>query len=282
MEWLANLKPQYVVFAVVVLAAIRFFLGKKRSRAARQVAELAESLAVALALVFLVIRPFIVQAFFIPSGSMRPTLLEHDHLLVNKFIYRFKEPQHGDIIVFRSPPNASQDGAQRDFIKRVIGVPGDRIQVRGGWVEIGEKIYEGHEGREDLRALLGGEAGEGDVWVKLERDRVLVNGRQIDKRELAAAADEPGARVEIHPGAVIRNGRELVEPYIAEDPESDMVDPETGELKTVIVGQRQLFVMGDNRNDSNDSRAWGPLGRERVLGKAMFIFWPLGRIRWIK
>jgi len=280
MEWLANPKPQYVVAIVIALVLIRLAFGREKGRLARQVAETAESLAIAVGLVFLIIRPFIVQAFFIPSGSMNPTLYEgikgqraSDHLLVNKFIYRFKEPEYGDIIVFRSPPNASPDGKERDFIKRLIGRPGDTIEVRGGWVRIGDKLYEGLEGRRDLRALLGDQVSEGDVWVKLEKDRVLVNGRPIDKKTLAAIADEPGAKVEIHPGVVIRNGRELVEPYIAEDPQ-DSSPP-------VKLGPRQLFMMGDNRNNSGDSRLWGPLDRKRVLGKAMFIFWPPSRIRWI-
>ena len=79
----------------------------------------------AMALVFFIIRPFIVQAFFIPSASMHPTLLEHDHILVNKFIYRFREPKLGDVVVFKSPPEANPDGQERDFIKRVVGIPGD-------------------------------------------------------------------------------------------------------------------------------------------------------------
>jgi len=81
----------------------------------------------AMAVVFLLIRPFVLQAFFIPSGSMRPTLLENDRILVNKFIYFFREPQRGDIVVFVSPPNA--DHEQKDFIKRVVAGPGDRIFV---------------------------------------------------------------------------------------------------------------------------------------------------------
>ncbi|MBI3087655.1 MAG: signal peptidase I [Candidatus Omnitrophica bacterium] len=79
----------------------------------------------------LLIRTFIVAPFKIPSGSMRPTLLEGDRILVNKFLYRFREPQHGEVIVFRFPENP-----KRPFIKRLIAVGGDRVEIRGGRVVI--------------------------------------------------------------------------------------------------------------------------------------------------
>ena len=112
-EWLANLPIHIVVIAIVVLLAVRFALIKRQARAAKAVAEIAESLAVAMGLVFLIIRPFIVQAFFIPSASMRPTLLERDHIMVNKFIYRFREPARGDVVVFLAPPEAPHGGKQQ-------------------------------------------------------------------------------------------------------------------------------------------------------------------------
>jgi len=270
MEWLANLRWQYVIVAVIVLTMVRLALGKTKSPFGRQVAEVAESLAIAMGLVFLIIRPFIIQAFFIPSGSMHPTLLEHDHLLVNKFIYRFKEPQHGDIIVFRAPENATGDGTQKDFIKRVIGLPGDTIEVIPGYVKIGDRIYN----HVDLRAILSTETTSTEPRVRLDDGKVFVSGKEIDPKTIALDADMPGAKVEVHPGGVIRNGKLLKEPYIAEDPD----DP----FGPITVQKGKLFLMGDNRNDSNDSRRWGQLDRSRVLGKAMFIFWPLDRIRWVR
>src|SRR5215212_9566271 len=84
-------------------------------------------LIVSFALVFGFVRPFVVEAFFIPSESMVPTLRVGDRVLVNKFIYRFTEPQRGDIIVFKSV-----EGDGEDLIKRVVGVPGDKISVRRG------------------------------------------------------------------------------------------------------------------------------------------------------
>jgi signal peptidase I len=84
-------------------------------------------LLVSFVLVFGFVRPFVVEAFWIPSASMVPTLKYGDRVLVNKFIYRFTEPQRGDIIVFKSV-----EGDDQDLIKRVVGVPGDEIAVRGG------------------------------------------------------------------------------------------------------------------------------------------------------
>jgi signal peptidase I len=84
-------------------------------------------LLISFALVFGFVRPFVVEAFYIPSQSMVPTLKVGDRVLVNKFIYRFSEPERGDIVVFRSV-----EGGGEDLIKRVVGVPGDEIAVRGG------------------------------------------------------------------------------------------------------------------------------------------------------
>jgi signal peptidase I len=84
-------------------------------------------LLVSFVLVFGFVRPFVVEAFWIPSASMVPTLKYGDRVLVNKFIYRFAEPERGDVIVFKSV-----EGDGQDLIKRVVGVPGDEVSVRGG------------------------------------------------------------------------------------------------------------------------------------------------------
>ena len=88
-------------------------------------------LVVAFALVFGVVRPFVLEAFYIPSESMVPTLLVGDRVFVNKFVYRFWEPERGDIIVFRSV-----EGEEEDLIKRVIGAPGDRVAVINGVLHV--------------------------------------------------------------------------------------------------------------------------------------------------
>ena len=114
-EWLANVSTGYVIAAIAILLVARLILERYKSPIGKSMAEVVESAMIAIALVFLLIRPFVVQAFFIPSPSMSPTLMEGDHILVNKLIYRFREPKAGEIIVFRAPPEASNDGVEKDF-----------------------------------------------------------------------------------------------------------------------------------------------------------------------
>ncbi|MCL6584770.1 MAG: signal peptidase I [bacterium] len=112
--------------------------------------EYLEAIVIAIALA-LVIRTFVVQAFKIPSGSMIPTLLIGDHILVNKFIYRFEKPERGDIIVFKYPQDPS-----RDFIKRLIGKPGDTLEIRNKQVFInGKPLYEPYVIHEGGEAAVG-------------------------------------------------------------------------------------------------------------------------------
>jgi signal peptidase I len=156
-------------------------------------------LAVSFALVFGFVRPFVVEAFWIPSGSMIPTLEINDRVLVNKFIYRFTEPDRGDIVVFQSVEDPKQD-----LIKRVVGLPGDRIAVRSG--------------------------------------RLIVNG-------------EPQK-----------------EPFTNERfPDRSFFAPTT-------VPKNHVFVMGDNRANSQDSRVFGPLPEKNIEGEAFLRFWPPSRI----
>ncbi len=173
--------------------------------------EYAEAIIIALVLA-LVVRTFVVQAFKIPSGSMENTLLVGDHILVNKFIYRFREPARGDVIVFKFPRDES-----RDFIKRVIGLPGEMVEVRG---------------RE-----------------------VLINGRAL--KEPYAIHNRLGPQG-------MFSGREQFGPF--------------------RVPADSLFMMGDNRDNSLDSRAWGPLKIGKIKGVAFLIYWSWnserGWVRW--
>lgn len=183
-----------------------------------------EAILVAVVLA-LFIRTFIVQAFKIPSGSMLHTLEIGDHILVNKFIYGVKipftgktlipvkEPKRGDIIVFRYPKDPS-----KDYIKRVIGVAGDTIEVR--------------------------------------RKQLFVNGKPARYEQA------------IH-----------VDPRIlpAVDAPRDFFGP-------IKVPERSLFVMGDNRDQSSDSRFWGFVDLDEVKGKAFIIYWSWNKkefgVRW--
>ncbi len=160
------------------------------------VREYAEALIIAV-LLALVIRTFVVQAFKIPSGSMLPTLQIGDHILVSKFIYDFESIRRDDIIVFKFPQDES-----RDFIKRVIGLPGDTLEIRG---------------------------------------------RQV-----------------------LINGAPLKEPYAVYDMPASMDAEE--HLGPIHIPTGQLFMMGDNRDHSMDSRVWGLLDLHKVIGKAFIIY----------
>lgn len=124
---------------VVIRMALRFDGGLK-PETKRSLIEFVDSALIALALVFFIIRPFVIQAFYIPSRSMEDTLKINDRILVNRFIYRYLGPRRGDIVVFKAPPKALETSSgspeEKDFIKRLIGLPGDRIRVRDGYVEI--------------------------------------------------------------------------------------------------------------------------------------------------
>lgn len=171
------------------------------------VRQYAEAFLIAIVLA-LVIRTFVVQAFKIPSGSMLPTLQIGDHILVNKFIYWYTDVQRGDIIVFRFPQDEG-----RDFIKRVIALPGEKVEIRG--------------------------------------KRVLINGKPLK---------EPYS---VH-----------LDRAIQETPHSPRDN-----FSPVEVPQGQLFMMGDNRDYSMDSRFWGFLDMKKIRGKAFLIYWSWDRDR---
>lgn len=151
----------------------------------------------------LFIRFFIAEPRYIPSDSMVPTLAVGDRLVIEKVSYRFRPPSRGEIVVFDPPDRLQELGFTTDqaFIKRVIGQPGDTIQVRQG--------------------------------------------------------------------QVVLNGQPLQEPYIAEPPKYEMPQ--------VTVPADAFFVMGDNRNNSNDSHVWGFLPRRNIIGHAVFRFFPFER-----
>jgi signal peptidase I len=150
-------------------------------------------------LVAFVVKTFLIQAFFIPSGSMLPTLHEDDRVLVNKLSYDLHDVHRGDLVVFERPENEAA-GQIKDLIKRVVGLPGERIESR-----------------------------DGDVYI---------------------------------------DGDLLEEPYLADGAETTGLEPQT-------VPEGHVFVMGDNRGDSMDSRVFHAINEDLIVGRAFVRVWPL-------
>ena len=220
----------------------------RRAMRRKWIIENVKSFGIAIFLV-LIIRSSIIEAFKIPSGSMIPTLMVGDHIFVNKFAYGLKvpfsdfftdkplyiverqQPQRGDIIVFKYPKDESFY-----YIKRVIGVPGDRIRIREKVVYVNDKPL-------DRVAVTD----KPDIIANLE-------GRQYDKTSLELYNELNPTTNERHLVMFDKNS------YINEN---------YGETK---VPDGHLFVMGDNRDFSNDSRFWGFVPFKNVRGKAMVIW----------
>ena len=156
----------------------------------------------------LFLRQFIIQSSLVFSGSMIPTLrsasyrTHADRLLVNKLVYHFNQPERGDIVLFHSPYN---DGKQ--YVKRLIGLPGETVEIRRGMVYI--------------------------------NDQVLVI-----------------------PGVTIRR--------------------DYSNLTKQVIPKNSFFMLGDNRPNSADSRVWGFVSKNELIGEALFIYWPINRIRWVR
>jgi len=176
---------------------VETFLKPNWRKIGRSVWEFFKTLIIAFVLAQLIMVS-VAQAFQVEQYSMEPTLLPRDRVLVDKFFYRLRQPRHGDVIVLRYPLNT-----QRNYIKRIIGLPGDVLLIRDG------KLY--------------------------------VNERQMS------------------------------EPYINGTPQ--------GNYGPFTVPEDSVFVMGDNRNNSEDSRAFGPLKKEFIVGQALLIYWPIPHAR---
>jgi len=176
---------------------------------------------IVIVMVVLLIRAFVAQAYNIPSGSMQPTLLVGDFILVNKLVYRFSEPKRGDIVVFKYPidPNI-------DFIKRIVALPGEEVEVRN--------------------------------------NQVFINGKPLPLIEVGRG-EENGVRKVIYEEVMPEGIKHKVQFY--EDFPFSKRD-----FGPVVVPPNHYFVMGDNRDNSEDSRYWGFLPRENIVGKAFVIY----------
>ncbi|CAA9401589.1 MAG: Signal peptidase I [uncultured Rubrobacteraceae bacterium] len=180
----------------------------RRRAVLKAVLEIPVILVVSFALVFGFVRPVIAAPFYVGSGSMEPTLhgcwgCSNDRLLINKLAYDLADPERGDIVLFED-----QRGGEDPLIKRVIGLPGEELELRNG--------------------------------------RVYVNGTPLDEPYLRRDTCKPGY-------------------------------PKTCSFGPVTVPKNHYFMMGDNRTRSVDSRFFGPVPKDDIIGEALVRFWPPNR-----
>ncbi len=217
--------------------------------------EYTESIGVAV-LIAVVLRLFVLEAFKIPSESMVPTLMVGDHIFVSKYRYglslpilnkrlvRFAEPKHGEVVVFIKPKSESgimsdyvgddSDMAGTDFIKRIIGLPGDTVEMREDVLYInGQMLPRCHVGTRSYRTRMpfdnSWRDGEAELWVEKHGDHLYT-----------IAESQEGHRDSFGP---------------------------------ITVPSDRLFMLGDNRDNSNDSRYWGTVPVDNIKGRAMIIWW---------
>lgn len=166
--------------------------------------DLIETMAISFS-IFLVVYLFFLQPHQVNGQSMVPNFQDGEHVLTDKVSYKIREPQRGEIVVFHAPPDAHcPEGTGCDFIKRILGVPGDTIEIK-----------------------------ENAVWV---------------------------------------NGNKLPEPYIPAD--FSILPGNATKGKSVYLGSNEFFVSGDNRPYSSDSRAWGAITKDDIIGRVFFRYWP--------
>lgn len=166
--------------------------------------DLIETMAISFS-IFLVIYLFFLQPHQVNGQSMVPNFQSGEHVLTDKVTYKMRDPQRGEIVVFHAPPEANcAEGTGCDFIKRIIGVPGDSIEVK-----------------------------DNAIWI---------------------------------------NGNKLPEPYIPSD--FAIMPGGATKNKTIVLEANEFFVCGDNRPYSSDSRVWGPITKDEIIGRVFFRYWP--------
>ena len=167
--------------------------------------ELVKVVAISLAII-IPIRYYLIQPFYVKGASMEPNFYDHEYLIIDEITYRFREPERGDIVVFRYPRNP-----QEFFIKRVVGLPGEKVQIKDG------AVY-------------------------------LYNGENPD-------------------------GFRLSENYLSPELKTYALNEEM-----TILGDKQYYVLGDNRNASKDSRSFGAVDKKLITGRVLLRGWPLNKV----
>jgi signal peptidase I len=229
---------------VLLFARLRQQPGSSKTRKEPLVIEYSRAFFPVLIAV-LVLRAFLYEPFRIPSGSMMPTLLVGDFILVNKFTYGLRfpvwhnritegnKPKRGDVAVFRYPQDETQD-----YIKRVIGLPGDHVRYYNRRLTIN------------------------NIPLEVETDRVYQGLGDLNKMHNAGGCDRIDAKCQVYIEKIDQSKHTVMT-----NPSSSF-----GVSGEIFVPEGHYFVMGDNRDHSNDSRVWGFVPEENLVGKAVRIW----------
>lgn len=283
---------QIVIFAAV-LTAVRLLLYPYLKNTpihlrsgiynfARIINDLADALIYAAIVVFMLVRPFGIQTFYIPSPSMVDTLRTNDYIVANKFVYRTSDPKFGDIVVFKPSVYARPaDSPDADFIKRCLGVPGDLIEIKDWQVfRNGKPVEEPYKTISDPTRgnQLPLAKEEWQPYIDQQEDFKFI---QLDNYKTTDPT-EPG-----NPEGVV--------PFIfKKDQWSDqhnfaprggslynpMMDTnEAVQLPAQRIPKDYYLMIGDNRNGSNDGRYWGLVHRSQIVGRAEFTWMPISRAK---
>jgi len=252
LEWI-TLQAICVVTVLIALCAVRLVVRHTRdlSPATRDtLSGLLRDIAAVVAFVYFLLRPFVVQTCWIPSESMLPTLVEGDRVLVNSWAFRYLPPRRADVIVFH-PPRAAAARPEdlsdpTDYVKRLIGLPGESVRTdRDGTVHV--------NGRP-----LGERYIPGDRRGSYEFPECVADGQ-------TAAAD---------PREFVTELGETFRLDVAPSPDLP------SRLETRVPAGR-YFVLGDNRDSSDDGHRWGYLPADATVGRVCLVFWPPNRIGFV-
>ena len=278
---------QILIFAIVLsiyrIASFKFIHSTPPHqrvgvwKTVKGVGELFDALVYAAIFIFMVVRPYFFQTFQIPTGSLVPTCMVGDYIGLNKAIYRYTDPKRGDLVVFRPPVEAceqkdiEEDGktVKVDFVKRLIGLPGDKVEIRQGHVIINDKpLWEPYRqytrpldaNRTTFRILEGAER---DAEPKPNWKLVRYKGELIPLNFTDFDANHQGGPYDVSAKFRIDDPSEW---------------PAVRALPPEKIPEGYYMFMGDNRNGSFDSRGWGLVPKDSIIGRAEFIWLPISRL----
>jgi signal peptidase I len=254
----------WIVKAAIVLALVaaremvralspKEAMGAPQGENSKWLIETLDSAAIAIGLVLFVIQPFLLQAFYIPSGSMEDTLRVYDRLLVSKLVYRARDPRFQDVVVFRAPREAqSVPGGTDDFIKRCMGTPGDIVYAQN------RKYFRKGRGEKAFTPLNEPYVKWSPAPSSYSYDMKIVKGVVYSREYYQSGAQDVWKA----------NG------YPLDDEGQTRIEQAVPEA----IPPGMYLMLGDHRNNSRDSHEWGFVERSLIIGKAICVFWPPTRV----